>query len=443
MFKYRFAFAQLLLLIFFCFSPFVLYAQMDCRSMLGAYVSPIGESNFSWGIEATIAPGIMKDRQIANGLLILGADYSSPSGMHQFYVEGGYKNFYNSAKGPGVTNPGEGTGYKQFPLPEKNNFGLREAFYKLTLNNSEITTGIQSIKLNDFFMVDERSLGVTFNTDYQAFTLKSHIGTVMNDFARMADFCGTRHMFNLVRGGRFGYFGENIGEANFFGATISFDPHYEKQDISTNGDEFGDAGDEFGEFESKSKTKPIISLEDIGIIYYQEFGEVFHDYRYYGGLFAEFGLPMETKFKVEPVFQYLEGEHSLAYYLRLEKSKIWDNGSLSDIQLGYVGKVSIQEKSHFYPSYSNLFYGEVWKLDVLQMPLSYFSISHRFTGKAGFHIKLFAVTQLQEDKSNEIDLITSFKLLDHAKISLIAGMVNSKALDEMNYLLRSEIRIAF
>ncbi len=68
-------------------------AQMDCRSMLGAHLTPIKkDAHLLWGIEATMAPGIMTspydslDKTQLNGGMILAAfDYEFGKQKHHFY----------------------------------------------------------------------------------------------------------------------------------------------------------------------------------------------------------------------------------------------------------------------------------------------------------------------------------------------------------------------
>ena len=87
-------FSVFLAIILFFFTNLA-SAQPECRSMLGAHLTPIKKvPQLSWAIEETFAHGRMTDRNISNNLLFFGLDYSKKS--HNIYFEGGAKMWRNS-----------------------------------------------------------------------------------------------------------------------------------------------------------------------------------------------------------------------------------------------------------------------------------------------------------------------------------------------------------
>ena len=90
-------------IIAFVSTPFIMEAQPDCRSILGAHYKPIGNSDLLWSVEGTWAGGLMPDRQIANWSVYGGLDYSK--NKFQAYFEGAYKDWYNSASNPDGEEP--------------------------------------------------------------------------------------------------------------------------------------------------------------------------------------------------------------------------------------------------------------------------------------------------------------------------------------------------
>jgi hypothetical protein len=408
-------------------------AARECRSMIGAYLSPIADSSlFSWAVEGTFAQGWMNDRNIRNGIIMVGFDYRSESGAHQFYGEGAWKDWYNSAGGPG--KKGKGAGYESFPKRDKEHFGPREFFYKYRSSETEFTAGLQTMSAGDYFLVDERVFGAQYTRDFGGATIDVSLASVVDRISRMGDVCGVRHLYNLLRGGRVEFADSMMFRTNLLGAVIRFDPHYEKPPESD--DEFGEFS-EFGEFEENSR--PFV--EEYGFIYYQEFGEGFHDYKYYFGALAEINLPSDIVMKTEAVYQYLPGDRTVVYMAEAEKPFTWADASNTNIRIGWFGQVNI-DPGYFYPAFSNLFLGEVVRLDAIDLPAGYASIRHSFPGESRLYIKLRAVAQTQKNHIAEFDLESGVKFLEHFKLSSIFSLINADALEETTWLARFELRAA-
>ena len=178
-------------------------AQMECRSMLGAHLTPFKKDvPILWAIEGTMAPGIMsspfvdKDPTRLNGGMLIGALDFSFSKINNIYIEGGYKNWQNSEF---VTKMDD-----EF----SRHLGLRQAFYSYSGETTKIKFGLHETKLGDFFLIDERIMGVSVDKNIGSFILNVRGGTVTESFARMGKFCANRHLYGIINPS----YTENIGE---------------------------------------------------------------------------------------------------------------------------------------------------------------------------------------------------------------------------------------
>ena len=436
-----------LLLLLGCIKD--LKAQPDCRSIIGAHLTPIGETPLSWAVEGTMAGAVMNDREIANWSLYGGLDYTSNN--HQFYFEGAYKDWYNSAQNPDGADPQ--TGLINYNRPTRYNWGLRELYYKYGNGSEYIKSGVQSIKSDDYFLFDERALGVSASKSFSQIKATFNIGTVSQRLARFQDVCGNRHIYNIVHRSQYNFVSDDPWDSNFAGVFLKWTPSQLKTTTSKKGTSKGDefesfdefSSDEFssGEFNQAAANGKSFKLKEAGLLFYEEFGSEFHDYKYYTGAYAGIALPFEWLIKVEVVDQYIKDDHAVALFAEAEKTMSWDNGSSSNVNFGVLGKIDIDDNAHFYPAFSNLFKGEVMRLDAIDLPLGYFSVKHHFPGKLKFYTQVNAIAQLNDDESKELVLLTGIKLLGHARLTGIFSYITSDALEEDYWMSKLELRVAF
>jgi len=453
-------------------------AQMDCRSMLGAHLTPFKKDvPILWGIEGTMAPGIMTspydtlDPTRLNGGMLLGAlDFGFGKNKNHIYVEGGYKNWQNS----------------EFVDDDKEkssrHLGIRQAFYSYTGETFKLKVGLHETSLGDFFLIDERVLGVSLDKEIGAFTVNARVGTVNKSFARMGKFCANRHLYGLINNGNYTEnIGKKIGETNLAGFVINWNPHYKKAEPSTakedefsdtNNDEFSSddefsssdefettdefhenhdfnefgSNDEFTDETVDKKNKPFISVSNIALIFYDEFGseEYIPENKFYTGALIDLKLPFGLFMQTGGIYQNMLHQNTFVYIAKFGKSKTWNNASLTKISGAYIGKADIDKNSTFQPLFSNLFIGEVMRMDAAQFPLWQAMIKHRFPGKMKIHIAAKFVGQLEDAKTNEQDLevgLMAFK--NHLKVTLIGSHVQTEALPNDFSMLRLEMRLAF
>ena len=437
-------------------------AQMECRSMLGAHLKPFKEGgSVLWAIEGTMAPGVMTspydslDNTRLNGGMLLGAlDFSFMNGKSHIYLEGGIKNWKNSSF------------VDTSKLNDSRHRGMRQAFYSFSNDNTKIKLGLHETRLGDFFLIDERVLGASIDKEIGAFTFNIRGGTVSKSFARMGRFCSNRHLYSIINHDFTEKIGKKIGETNFTGIAINLNPkeliENNKQnkakesnntDEFTNTDEFHENHDfsEFGssdEFsdESIQESKLKIAVKNIGLIIYDEFGakEYIPDNKLFAGLLFDLDLPFDIFMQTGAVYQNMSNNNSIAYITRLGKSISWDNGSLTKVSGAYIGKYNIDNNAIFQPLFSNLFIGEIVRMDAPNFPLWQAAVKHRFAGKMKFHIALKAVGELENNKTNEQDLEIGFLAFKkHFKVTLIGSRVESQVFDKDVFMGRVEMRLSF
>ena len=445
---------KLLILVLAFVSINQLKAQMDCRSMLGAHLTPFKKDvPILWGVEGTMAPGVMSspftdgDKTQLNGGMLLGAlDFGFLKKNH-IYVEGGYKNWINS----------EFATVKDDDLSR--HIGVRQAFYSYTTDKTKIKLGLHETRLGDFFLIDERVLGASIDQEIGAFTVNARVGTVNKNFARMGKFCANRHLYGIINSDYTERIGENLGETNLAGFAINWNPHYVKEKPQTNStddfsdsnndefsseDEFSNSDDEFhenhdfnefgnsDEFSNNSESKPKqkISIKNIGLIVYDEFGsnEYIPDNKLYTGMLVDIELPYGFIMQTGGVNQNMLNNNSFVYIAKLAKNITWENASNTKISGAYIGKYDFDDNAIFQPLFSNLFIGEIMRMDATEFPLWQAMIKHRFPGKMKFHIAVKAVGQIEDAKTNEQDIefgLMAFK--KHVKMTLIGRISSSKA----------------
>ncbi len=462
---------RILLLVFAFIAIGQAKAQMNCRSMLGAHLTPFKkDGTILWAVEGTTAPGMMTSpydslgkTKINGGMILAALDFGFMQNKSHIYVEGGYKNWKNSDF------------VDKSKLTDSRHFGMRQAFYSFTNKKTKIKIGLHETRLGDFFLIDERILGASVDQEIGAFTVNVRGGTVNKSFARMGRFCSNRHLYSIINPDFTEKIGKKAGETNLAGFVINWNPHYVKEKTETNStdeftdsnndefssdDEFSNNSDEFhenhdfNEFgasdeftdiqESKSKQK--ITVKNVGFIVYDEFGseKYIPENKFYTGLLVDLDLPFGFFMQTGAVYQNMLNNNTLVYITKLGKSQSWNNGSLTKISGAYIGKSNIDDNAIFQPLFSNLFIGEVVRMDAPNFPLWQASIKHRFPGKLKFYIALKAVGELENTKTNEQDIEFGFLAFkNHLKVTLIGSRIESLAFDNNVFMPRLELRLAF
>lgn len=421
------------------------FAQPECRSVLGAHLKPLSKNiPVNWAGELTLSPGLMRDRFIFNGMTFLGLEYLSASMKHQIYFEGAYKYWYNTSEGPGLS--GTGTGYSDFNKPEKKHFGFREMYYSYR-NGVGLKAGIQSMKSSGSMLLDERVLGISAQKDLNNFNLKIQGGTIYDDIARMQDVCGTRHLYNLVRGNKVNFVGDRMLDSNFFLAELNWMHGNKSGDKMAKADEFSsfESTDEFSDFSTSGEkiNKKVFQLQSFGFRIYEEFGKVFPDYKYYAGSNFEFEILQNFQLDVEAIGQAMDNNNAVIWNAGLQKDKFRNNGTFSSVRIEYLGMINIDDNVQHFPAYSNLFKGEVMRLDMMHLPLLEIEVVHRFANTLKSGLKCNYIHQLKNENTRELDLVYSMQPWKHLNLHAIAAYMQSDLMEKDNFLLKLEARFAF
>ena len=427
-------------------------------------------SPLSWAGEVSMAPGKLNKHVVSNGIFMLGLNYEF-SLQHQLYFEGAFKNF-NKIKEDTLT--GEMT-----PI-SNNGWGFREFFYKFQGKTTVLTVGLQSSTLGDLFLIDERVLGASLNRDFGKLSINARLGTVQKDFARMGDFCGTRKLLYMVKGSKAG---DRLGETNLFGTVVSW--NFNRQIASSNVNEFGGedmsddefdedlsdtgstgnefrgealsgddtndnelgddefADDEFSDTEFSEFAPGKSFVDNAGLVLYSEFGPLYPSTKYFAGGIVQFLLPWGFNLGGEIIGQFDYQNNALMYFVELQRNFNWQSLGNTSVELGLITYTAIDANAIPNPSFSNMYIGEILRLDARDAPVFYVSFKHHFSYKVLRYFKIAYIKQISRHKFNEIDFELRIKLFNHLQIAPMFSCMDSAPLNEKITMLRAEFRLTF
>lgn len=402
--------------------PTLSRAQWECPSRLGGSLQPIGQSNLMWAGEVTTSAGTISNQGLANAMVFGGLDYSVNN--NTFYVEGGFKSWYRFDSSDRSGNNGS-------------NFGLREAFYRNSGNNHSFTLGLQSTKSDDYFLVNERMVGANYRVGFGNFSLNLLGGSVLKEFARNGTFCTLGYLYNVVSGRDRAIIGNSFGQTNLAMASLTWKPK---------------SKDAMGDFASNdglgvTKKPSLFGINSAGLLMYHEFGNWTVYNTIESGVYADINL-LNFSLKPEVLLQSGTGNNALIYSFSADKQISWGSGQLTKLFGRYVGMHKIDATAIATPSFSNIFAGEVLRLDALDMPFFQAGIKHSFPSlKASIKLQgalqTGTVTGFTADDYNtspsrmkEFDLTLSKNIGKFLLINATAGYVSYPLMttDEQAYL---------
>jgi hypothetical protein len=363
---------RILLAILILAVNFCVYAQWECPSRLGAALKPIGDSNFMLGAEVTTSAGWIKDNYAANAMLFLGLNYGK--GPSSFYIEGGLKAWQRGTnKELSFSDDGGTTVTYKSDKTNKILPGLREAFYRYSGSSSTFTLGLQSAKGDEDYLLNERIVGANYSYRTGNIKLNAIAGSVMQDFARNGRFCTLGYLYNdIVVGRPRSYVGNDFGDTDFGMLSFSFMP-----------------AKKVDEFSNESSSS--FSFDKIGGVAYSEFGSKIDNAVFTGGLYSELSLG-GVQFKPEILYQSVKDNNAVIYNFSAEKLFQWNASNATRLYARYLGFSSVSDGARPVNSFSNLFMGDVLRMDVLENPVLMFGIKHSFTA-AKLSLKLQGVFQ--------------------------------------------------
>jgi len=371
-----------------------LSAQWECPSLLGASLKPLGKSKIYWGSEITAGAGYLYNNAIFNSMGLIGLDRSGKKWT--FYAEGGYKywDIYNIETKQNFSN---------FHL------GLREMLFQYKSRHGKFTAGIQSARLDDYYLLNERILGLNYKYSIGSWSFNFTGGTVMKAFARNGTFCAVGYLYDIVPGREIALLGNKPGQTNLIATTIKFSP---------------------------SKF-----IDHVGLAVYYEFGSWVEKPVLTGGLFSSLGLPGDITFKPEILYQSAQDNKAIIYLFSLEKL-INGEKLRTSINMRYTGFSAFDENAKILNSFSNIFAGNVLRLD--SGDLSFIQAGIKFSVRpVRTHLKIQYTAQTIKNAMQEFDLELGKKFMKHLQVNALGAVVNSPLLEKRAILGRIEFRFYF
>jgi hypothetical protein len=474
------------------FAPWVA-AQPDCRSVLGAQLKPLTrESPISWAGELATIPVYMDDRYANNTMLFGGIDFTSRSKAHEFYFEGGVKRSTVDSSGHGATaipvptesstvihtpvgtgtgsgtTTGSGSGKpasagtgtetgtsssgtssgttvstdesSSIKPATQTKYGWRELFYQYKAEGTRVRAGLSTTRLGDYFLVNERVLGLSYSQQFAQATVSATAGSI-GEFARMTDFCGTKRLTNLVDKEKYETVSEDFGDTNMLGSVVTWNlqrPATAQTAPKVGADEFA-LTDDLAPRRSPSGW----SLSTVGLLAYHESDRRTAERRTWMGALAQVDLSMGWSLKAQGMYQDGHADALILYGLA-EKEFFWTNASNTSVHVGYFGKYNIGGPATFEASFSNLFKGEIMRLDAIDIPLVFAGVRHNFASRRKLYMQLQGVEQLQVENMKEVDLEIGADFFKRLRVVAIGSYIYSRATkDRENLVGKMEIRLGF
>jgi len=312
-----------------------------------------------WANEITTSVGMLDPYTMANAMDFLGLDYSR--NKNTIYAEGGIKSWIRF----------DTAGHNQVVVP-----GLRELFYRHTGEVVSLTLGLQSAQGDDFYLVNERMVGANLRVALPAWDIGAMGGTVVKPFARNGNFCSVGYLYSVVPRRPRMILGSELGQTNFGLITLSYHPSKDGGDQSASGNEF--ASDEFASDGGAAKPTEAIKVNTIGGLFYDEYGTWKTNPVLLKGLYSEIEFWEVMKLKPEVLFQNGPDQDALLYSMGWESQIAWSNGFNTKAMARYVGFFAIDSGSRPQTSFSNIFAGDILRLDAIDAPFVQAGIKQSF-----------------------------------------------------------------
>ena len=432
------------------------FGQWECPGKIPAHLKPFHKAvPLNWALEISPSAGVMTDRTINSGMVLGGLQFFK--GNHEVYVEGGMKFWQNR---------------NELYNAQDRRLGLREAFYGFNNGRHSVKTGFMSMRTGDYFLVNERATGVAYQYDAGPIRIDANVATVTKHLSRAGVFCTKSYIYNLVMDRPVIPLGKRPRETNFSSVSFSIDPArflaqrntVNNESEASGEDEFEDfeESDEFDEFEEfeefeesdefeafdsdnefealEEEKDPFIKISQLGAIFYNEFGTLNNEFGWWSGVFGEATLPLEFKLRGELLWQETVWSDGIIFYGGLEKVHFWPNRSRTIFSAGYYTMLSESGQAGSSMSFSNMWYGEVMRLDGVDMPFWQISAKHNFP-KIKTHLKVQYVQQLKAQQMTEYDFAVGKTWGKHVKTTAMFARLEALELPEPYYFARLEVRI--
>lgn len=378
------------------FIPFISNAQWNCPSKLGSFTKPIPYTPIKGGIELTGSGGIIDDNYFGFFAGYAALEYTNKK--HTFYVEGGIKSWARYDDGLNQTY-------------DNTYGGFREAYYQFLNKTTSIRVGIQTMTLDDHYLVNDRVVGLNYGFDYKKFSFQFAGGSIMKHFSRNGLFCNVGYVYDILHRDR-GLMGNRLFETNFGALTLSYN--------------------------NKAIER---GLNKIGIALYDEFGSRIDTNVLMTGLYATLTLPFDIELTPEVLYQNAKSNNAILYSLGIRKMFILENTQRIDIQARVLESSELDKGAMIRNSFSNLFLGDVIRLEAKELPLYQASLRYSIP-KHSLHFKIQYTSEFYKKGLSEVDLSVGKRVFNQVQLSAIGGYIKSPTLEHGDaFLARIEARV--
>lgn len=406
----------------FCTST---YAQYECRSRLSGNLHSIkGNETVRLGGEVIVSGGFLESSPIGNAMAFGAMEVNAKT--HQLYAEGGIKYWHkqdNELK-------------KTFSA---HRFGMRSLSYTYFIPQLSIKAGLQQFKSSDLYLINERAVGVDLKAKIKNTSLNIATASVVKDFSRNGYFCANAFLYDIVPTRNI-EIGDYFLETNFLSVVYSIP--IDKKTETTPSDEFK-AFDEFSNFESSSEQAQAVDIKNVGIILHSEFGQLYDNTAIIAGANTEIEILTANKIQLQLQYQSETNNNAIQAFVKAEHEKSWNNNTATSIQLHYLDQLPVSENAMSLPRFSNLFFGEILRMDAIDLPIGNVVLKHRWIEHHS-SIKLMYTHQFGKQNMQEAN-ISAGKLFFHKKLRVtgIGGIVESNKLESWTPAGKIEIRYFF
>ena len=416
---------QILLFSVLVFATESIFAQWECPSQLAAHLNPLGEKNLFWGAELTAGTGAISNNIFGNGMGIIGLDWSTEKST--FYLEGGVKywNRYDYDRSRNYSNQ---------------HLGIRELYYQYKARPGNLTLGIQSARSDDGFLLNERILGTNLRLNHNQWSLNLLGGTVTKDFARNGAFCNVAYLYDIFPLRERTLIGNGFGQTNLAAFSLKYQPGKKSSlpEPNNSNDEFSSAEFQDDLSSSGKSGGSGIKLTSAGMIAYHEFGNWINHKFITCGLFAQTEWGEGWYFKPEILYQAAPENHAFIYSIHLEKMREGEK-SRTNFSLRYLGQVNLDPNARVLNSFSNIFAGDIIRLDAIDLPFVHASVKHTLPRKK-IHFKTQFTGRVSGKEMFEWDVEAGKKFREKLQINVMGGFVRSYLTDGNTLMGRIELR---
>ena len=158
---------------------------------------------------------------------------------------------------------------------------------------------------------------------------------------------------------------------------------------------------------------------------------------------AEFDLPFLLNLKTQCMYQQVNGNESLLYMGDISRGFHLFPGHNTHAGVSYYGTNNFTEDTLTSITFSNLFLGEVLRMDAIDLPAFNLYLKHNFPWKIKLYLKAQYVKQINLYHANEIDIEIGIKFLNHLRLTTILSQIDADPLYDKYHMIRFELRAAF